>query len=472
MTNNLRARAVVLAAGQGKRMKSDRPKVLHDVLGKTILTRVLDALDALSLEHIHIVLGHGASDVQDFLADRPPVTSWSTHLQEPQLGTGHALMQVVPALAEFEGSLLVTVGDTPLVTGATLEKLLQEHQRAQATVSLLTTRVEDAKNYGRIVRDAQGNVTGIVEDKDASAEQRLIDEINPAIYCFNWPSVKPGLQGLKNENRQQEYYLTDLIGWASSEKLPVASLECADWREVAGINSRLELSEACGLLRDRVITSLSLDSGVSILDPFTTWISPEAQIGQDTVVLPGCCIFGDVTIGQRCTIGPHTYLKGPVSIGSDTSVAQSVLSNSQVGNFCKVGPFAHLRDGAVAADKVRLGNYVEVKKSKIAERTSVSHLSYVGDATLGSGVNIGAGTITANYDHITKVKSTTVIGDGASTGSNSVLVAPVVIGPGAVIAAGTVVTRDVPAGALAVGRARQETKEGWSERKKRQSVSP
>jgi bifunctional UDP-N-acetylglucosamine pyrophosphorylase/glucosamine-1-phosphate N-acetyltransferase len=450
-------------------MKSALPKVLHNVLGRTILARVLEALDGLGLEHIHIVIGHGADDVKAYLENNPPKTPWSTHLQEPQLGTGHAVMQVVPSLGDFKGTLLATVGDTPLLQGNTLAALLEQHHRDKATVTLLTTIVDDPKMYGRIIRDENGHVTCIVEDKDCSPEQKKIHEINPAIYCLAWPDVSSGLSGLSNNNNQKEYYLTDLVGWASKNKLKLSSSLTKDWREVAGINSRVELAEANRLMRDRAVEKLALESGVTIIDPQSTWISPEVQIGRDSTVLPGCHLSGEITIGENCTIGPHTVMQGPVKIGGGTTVTQSLVVNSEIGSQCRVGPFAHVREGASISDSVRIGNYVEIKKSQFADHTNVSHLSYVGDATLGSGVNIGAGTITANYDHISKKKQKTVIKDGASTGSNSVLVAPITLGEGAVLAAGSVATKDVPDGALAVTRPQQQNKLGWAEAKKRQS---
>ncbi len=463
-------RAVVLAAGLGKRMKSELPKVLHPVLGKTILARVLSALDGLNLEHIHIVVGHKADDVQAYLESNPPKTPWSTHLQKPQLGTGHALSMVAPALATFNGTVLVACGDTPLLTSKTLGDLLTAHKDEKAIVSLLTTVVPDAKSYGRIVRDGQGRIQKIVEDKDASDEQRQIKEINPAIYCFQWPEIKPGLTGLKNDNKQGEYYLTDLIGWAVSEKLKMASAIASDWKEVGGINSRIELQEAGSLLRDRVLNELSLEHGVTIVDPDSTWIAPEVKIGTDTTILPGCFLEGDISIGRNCSVGPHTTMNGVVKVGDNTAVIQSLITDSEIGSDCRVGPFAHIRLNSSVGDMSRIGNFVELKKTNVGKKTNVSHLSYVGDAEIGHNANIGAGTITANYDHISKTKSRTVIKDGASTGSNSVIVAPATIGKDAVVAAGTVVTKDVPDECLAVGRARQENRADWVAFKKRKAA--
>ncbi len=448
-------RVVLLAAGQGKRMKSQLPKVLHPVLGKAILGRILDAVDALDAAHIHVVVGHEAEQVRDYLQDNPPKTPYSTHLQEPQLGTGHALMQVVPDLKNFQGTLLVSVADAPLLSSATFSRLVQAHKEKKAAFSLLTTVVDDARSYGRIVRNGQGSVTRIVEDKDASENEKKIREINPAIYCLEWPAVEAGLSSLRNDNRQKEYYLTDLLAWSVEKGLTVADALCEDWREVSGINSRLELAEANKLMRDQVINRLALEYGVTVVDPQNTWISPEVTVGQETIILPGCYITGKVEIGAKCQIGPNSQITGPTKIGAACTVSHSVLSKTVIGDGCKIGPFAHLRESAHVSDFCRIGNFVEVKKSDIGLKTNVSHLSYIGDANLGQRVNIGAGTITANYNRLTGKKSKTIIGDDSSTGSNSVLIAPVVVGTHSMVAAGSVINKDVPDGALALARAKQ-----------------
>lgn len=465
-------RAVVLAAGQGKRMKSSRAKVLHEVLGKPILGWILDAISALDVEKVHVVVGHQAEQVKKYLATTPQKRPSSAHLQSPQLGTGHALQIVVPDLGDFRGTLLVTVGDTPLLTADTLAELVRKHHEQKAVVSLLTAVVDDPKKYGRIIRDAQGTVEAIVEDKDCTPEQRAINEVNPAIYCFEWPAISEGLKSLRNDNKQQEYYLTDLVAWARSNGLVIGSSVVADWREVIGVNTRVDLAESMKLMRDRVVAHLALESGVTIVDPESTWISPDVMIGEDSTVLPGCYLIGDAKFGRECIIGPHTTTGGVVRVGDRTVVAQSLVVNTEIGSDCKVGPFAHLREHAVIADHCRVGNFVEIKKSNVAHKSNVSHLSYVGDADLGSNVNIGAGTITANYNHITKQKFRTTIKDGASTGSNSVLVAPITIGVEAVVAAGATITKDVPAGALAVRRASQSNLDGWVEKEKRKLSSP
>lgn len=462
-------RAIILAAGQGKRMKSSKPKVLHEVLGKAIISRVLDCAVGAGVEHLHVVVGHQASVVEDYIAAKPADRPTSTHLQEPQLGTGHAVMQVVESLEKdkFAGTLLVTVGDAPVIQSATLRRLIENHQSSGALVTALTAKVADPKNYGRIARDAQGKVLAVVEDRDCSDAQKKILEVNTGIYCLEWPAVKEGLTGLSCNNSQKEYYLTDLVAWAAKQRGGAASVILDDWREVAGINSRIELAEAARHLRDITLTKLALESGVTIVDPESTWISPEVRIGQESLVLPGCYLVGDIAIGENCTIGPFTVIKGKVKVGSLASVVNSHVNDSVIGDGARIGPFAHLREGNVVGESAKVGNFVELKKTTLGKKTSVGHLSYIGDAELGSHVNIGAGTITANYDHVTKRKGRTTIGDNASTGSNSVLVAPVQLEDEAVVAAGTVVTKTVPKGNLAVGRARQENKAGWSERRKK-----
>jgi bifunctional UDP-N-acetylglucosamine pyrophosphorylase/glucosamine-1-phosphate N-acetyltransferase len=462
-------RAIVLAGGQGKRMKSNLPKVLHEVLGMPILARLLGTIDLLNLEHIHVVVGHQSEQIKEFLSKLSLHTPVSLHLQEPQLGTGHAVQQVLPSLANFKGDLLITPGDTPLLSLETLAALLSNHRTKEAQVTILTTDLDDPKNYGRIVRAKNGDLLGIVEDKDATPAERAIKEINSAVYCLSYPRVKTGIDNLSNKNKQAEYYLTDVVAWARQEKLTLTSFKADDWREVSGINSRLDLTEANQLLRDQTIRKLSLESGVTVVDPHSTWISPEVKIGQDTIILPGCHLVGNITIGDRCTIGPNTVMEGEVHVGSKTRVVSSHLNDCQVGNKCKVGPYAHLRPATVISDEVKIGNFVEVKKSFLGLHSSVGHLSYIGDATVGNYVNVGAGTIIANYDHATKEKARTTIGNGAATGSNSVLVAPVVLGDESFVGAGTVVTKDVPSGALAVRRVQQENIEGWVDKRKRQS---
>ncbi|MBP6746640.1 bifunctional UDP-N-acetylglucosamine diphosphorylase/glucosamine-1-phosphate N-acetyltransferase GlmU [bacterium] len=470
----LPVRAIVLAAGQGKRMKSNKPKVLHEVLGRAILSRVMDAVgaaagfteDSKGLEHLHLVVGHSAEVVTDFVNNNPPPCPFSTHLQSPQLGTGHAVMQVMPALEGFEGTLIVTVGDAPVLQANTLAELLATHRQKKAVITALSTVVPDPKNYGRMVRDQEGKVRGIVEDKDASAGEKLINEVNTGIYCIEWPAAAAGLNSLSCDNKQKEYYLTDLVAWAYHAKLITETMILTDFREVCGINSRVELAEATVHLRDITASRLALESGVTIVDPSATWIAPEVSIGEETLILPGCYLVGNIEIGSNCQIGPFTVIKGVVKIGNNTTVNNSQVNNSVIGDGVKIGPYAHVREGNVIGDSSKVGNFVELKKAEIGHHSNVSHLSYVGDAVLGNHVNIGAGTLTANYDHLTKKKQRTIINDGASTGCNSVLVAPVELGVEAVVGAGSVVTKAVPDGALAVARAKQANVEGWSAKRK------
>lgn len=473
-------RAIVLAAGQGKRMKSTTPKVLHQVLGKPILQRVLGAiLQAFGgeLSRVHVIVGHSADVVRGFVeqltasGSRDAAMPIETHLQEPQLGTGHAVMQAQSGLAGFKGTVFVTVGDAPVIQARTLSALLDHHRASGAAITALTANIANPHGYGRMVRDAHGAIKGIVEEKDATDEERKITEVNTGIYCLEWPAMEAGLASLSCDNKQKEYYLTDLISWAYGQKMQTESLVLDDYREVVGINSRIELAEAARHLRDITNARLSLESGVTIFDPQSTFIAPEVTIGEETVIMPGCTLQGDITIGRDCVIGPNTIIKGKCSVGDGTSIISSFVNDSIIGQKAKIGPFAHLREGNTVGDSAKVGNFVELKKAVLGTKASCGHLSYIGDATLGDHVNIGAGTITANYDHLTKQKSRTIIEDGASTGSNSVLVAPVTVGAEAVVAAGTSVTDDVPKGALAVGRTRQKNLEGWSDKRRKAHLS-
>ncbi len=467
--------AVVLAAGLGKRMQSSEAKVLHPVLGKPIIWRVLKAIDEISkqmanLEQIHIVVGHNAEQVEAYIKQCIEAKEFQRpiffHKQEKQLGTGHALMSAQKALSGFQGNILVVSGDCPLLTSDSLTSFLLEHKEKQSDLTILTTKLENPSGYGRIVRSKQGQVLGIVEEKDASEKEKQINEIGTSIYCFNWKAIEKGLKELKNDNKQGEYYLTDLIAWSVKAGHKVNCLPIDDWRLVMGVNSRLELQLANKFLNEIVSQRFLLEGGVTIVDPVSTWIAPEVKIEPDTIILPGCWLMGDIQIGKSCIIGPHTSIEGRVRIGMQTKIVQSHLEDCSIGRACYIGPFAHLRMGTTLAAQVRIGNFVEIKMSTIDSLSAVSHLSYVGDTTVGKDTNIGAGTITANYDHITKIKAATVIEDGASIGSNSVLVAPVKIGKNAVVAAGTVITKDVDDESLAVRRVKQENIAGWSQRRK------
>ncbi|MBP7863264.1 bifunctional UDP-N-acetylglucosamine diphosphorylase/glucosamine-1-phosphate N-acetyltransferase GlmU [bacterium] len=467
-------RAVILAAGQGKRMKSSRPKVLHDVLGRPMISRVVDALTSMpnaKIEHLHIIVGHARDQLQEYL-DKNVSTALTCHTQDPQLGTGHAVMQAAPGLneAHFKGNIIVTVGDAPLISSKTLQALIEKHVSEKAVVTVLSTHVEDPTGYGRIVRDERRRVKGIVEDKDAMPSQKQINEINTGIFCLSWPTVEEGLKSIKADNQQKEYYLTDLVEWAVKAGLPVSALKANDCRSVMGINSRPELAKASRLLSDITIERLSIEDGVTVVDSASTWVDPDVEIGPDSTILPNTHILAGARIGSGCVIGPNTVLKGKVEIGNNVHVNQSQISDSKIGDNCKVGPFAHLRDGNVVSENCKIGNFVELKNSTIGLKSNCAHLSYIGDTIIGTRTNVGAGTITANYDHLTKIKAKTVIGDDVAIGSNSVLVAPVRIGSDAVVAAGSVIVEDVPSSSLAIARGKQVNKDGWVEQKKKSAA--
>lgn len=408
--------AVILAAGKGTRMKSETPKVLHKIFNKTLLGYVIDAVNKTDLvEKSFVIVGHKAEDVEKFVSEN--YNNASTVLQSPQLGTGHAVSMVCPQLENFDGEVLILCGDTPLITEETLKKFIEFHNSKNSDLTVMSAIFDNPTNYGRIVRDGD-KLSSIVEEKDATSDQKQIKEVNAGIYLLNWKKVKPAFAQLKSNNAQGEYYLTDIILWGGKNGLNVNAYVLENNQEIFGINSRLHLAQATKILNEKTINK-HLENGVTIVDPNSTWISVDTEIGADT------------------TIYPNTYITG----------------KNKIGGKCIIGPFAHIRGGVELGDNVKIGNFVEVKKSKIASNTNACHLTYIGDSEIGVGVNVGAGTITANYNHFTKTKSKTVIEDGASIGSNTVLVAPVEIGKKASIGAGTVVTKDIPEKALGLTRA-------------------
>jgi len=420
-------KAVILAAGKGTRMKSPLPKVLHKILGKTIIERVVNSvLNLGNIAETIVITGYKSQEVEKHL-EKYPVKAI---LQEPQNGTGHAVAQAIPNLAGFDGTVLVTCGDTPLLTTETLEEFIETHTASGSALTIMSAMFDDPTGYGRIVRDKQGNATKIIEEKDATPEQKDFKEINAGVYCLNWQQVAPAFAELTSDNAQGEYYLTDIVCWATQKGLKVSVYTLRNNYEIFGINSQKHLAEAVKTLNTITIEKL-MEQGVTFISPETTFVSPETRIGAGTTVYPGCVIEGENVIGENCTIGP----------------------------------LAHLRDGVDIASNVRIGNFVEVKKSVISSNTNVSHLSYVGDAALGCEVNIGAGTITANYNAITKEKNCTTIKDKAKIGSNCVLVAPITIEEGANVAAGSIITKDVPEYSLAIARGKQQIIEKWVEKK-------
>jgi bifunctional UDP-N-acetylglucosamine pyrophosphorylase/glucosamine-1-phosphate N-acetyltransferase len=443
--------AVVLAAGEGTRMRSTTPKVLHPLCGRPMLLHVVDALCALPLERIVVVVGHGAERVtktlQEQLATELPVEF--VEQREPR-GTGDALSVALGAGAfddlDAEDDLIVVPGDTPLLRPETLAALATEHRVSEAAATLLTTRPNDVEGYGRVLRDGHGRVDRIVEQADATEEERAVDEINTSIYCFRRNLLAPALRRLSPQNAQGEYYLTDVVEVLRRAGHQVHAME-ADPAEVLGVNDRVQLAEAEAELRTR-INAHWMREGVTMVDPGRVYVDATVELEPDVRLLPGTILEGRTVIGAGSVIGPDARIVDSV-VGAHTTVSNSVVYESEIGDSCTVGPFAHVRAGTRLAHDVKVGSFVETKNADIGEGTKVPHLAYVGDADIGPRSNIGCGTITANYDGAEKLHTT--IGADVHTGSNSVLVAPVKVGDGATVAAGAVVTHDVPPGALAKG---------------------
>ena len=419
-------KTIILAAGKGTRMKSEKSKVLHTIFNKEILGYVLDAVNNTGLaQENFVIVGHQAEAVEEYVSKN--YKNAKCRLQSPQLGTGHAAFQAYEDLKGFDGEVLILNGDIPLLTKESLEKFIDAHRTNNAALTVMSAVFDDPTNYGRIVKDENGNLKAIVEEKDALDAQKKIKEINTGVYLLDWEKVSPSFLEMTADNAQHEYYLTDIIEWANRQGLSVQASVLEDSDEIYGINSRENLATATHLMNQRKLHEL-MANGVTIVDPASTWISQDTEIGSDTLVFPG------------------TYIEG---------------SNNKIGKNCKIGPFAHLRGDVEIADNVKIGNFVEVKKSKIGEHTNACHLTYICDSELGANINIGAGTITANYNPLTKVKSKTVLKDNVNIGSNTVLVAPVTVEEGANVGAGSVITKNVPARALALTRGVLKVIEGW-----------
>lgn len=450
---------VILAAGMGKRMKSDIPKVLHPVLGRPMLSYVLDAVDNLSPKRVVVVVGHSAEDVKKVSSSKK--ITYVT--QSKQLGTGHAVNCAKEALKSFKGNIAILNGDFPLITTSSLKKFLRDHEKKKADLSILTALLDDPYGYGRIKRNKDGNVIGIVEEKDASREERFIDEINSGTYCVKSSFLWNALKKINSRNKQGEYYLTDIVESAHKNSLNINGVLVSDSDEVTGVNDRAELSYVESVLKWRVNESL-MRSGVTLIDPDATYVSPEVRIGRDTTIYPNTHIYGHTQIGSKCVIGPSSWIEDSKFGNGVTVRASCYITNASVKNNVSIGPFAHIRPEAQIMDGAKIGNFVEIKKSKIGRGSKVSHLSYVGDAVLGKDVNIGAGTITCNYDGIEKHK--TVIEDNVFIGSDTMLVAPIKIGKGAATGAGSTISKDVPEGSLAIGRARQTNIKDWKRKPK------
>ena len=418
-------KSIILAAGKGTRMKSDMPKVLHTIFDKTLVGYVIDAVNNTGLaDENFVIVGHQAERVEEYINKN--YDNAKCVLQSPQLGTGHAVSMALPYLKDFDGEVVILNGDLPLITSDTIKEFVEFHKDKKSDVTVMSANFDDPTNYGRIIRNSDGTLNAIVEEKDTNPEQKKVKEINVGCYCLNWTEVKNAFNELKTDNAQGEYYLTDIVKWANNQKLSVNAYIIKDNDETFGINSKAHLAEATKMLNDKIVQK-HLDNGVQIIDPATTWISPETEIGADTVIYPSCYING----------------------------------KNKIGKHCKIGPFAHLRGDVVLEDYVKIGNFVEVKKTTIKSHTNACHLTYLGDSEIGSNVNIGAGTITANYNPLTKVKSKTIIKDNVKIGSNSVLVAPVTIEEGANVGAVGVITKNIPEWSLAITRSPLKLIEGW-----------
>jgi bifunctional UDP-N-acetylglucosamine pyrophosphorylase / glucosamine-1-phosphate N-acetyltransferase len=440
--------AVVLAAGKSTRMKSQLAKVLHPIMGKPMLVYPLDTLQHLGLAKIVVVVGHQAETVQERFSQYPV----EFVLQEPQLGTGHAVQVAAMVLDGSQNTVVVLCGDVPLLQADTIRELYQHHQTSGAAATVLTVELPEPGSYGRIVKDNQGNVLKIVEARDASPAELSIREINTGIYCFQFPFLKEALKTLRPDNDQNELYLTDLIAAARARNLQVASLKTLDEQSFHGINTRVELAAVTARVRQQ-INERHMLNGVTLIDPDTTYIEAEVAIGPDTIIYPNCYLMGKTVIGTSCLLEPDVKISDS-SIGDRVTIKMgTVIAESLVADEAQLGPYSHLRPLSDVRQKAKVGNFVELKKSVLHIGAKASHLTYIGDSEVGENVNIGAGTITCNYDGKNKFKTT--IEPGAFIGSNTALVAPVTIGAGAYVGAGSTITKDVPPDMLAVARGRQ-----------------
>jgi bifunctional UDP-N-acetylglucosamine pyrophosphorylase / glucosamine-1-phosphate N-acetyltransferase len=450
---------IVLAAGKGTRMNSVHPKVLHRLAGRRLLDYVLASAGMLAPRTVTVVVGHAADRVQEAYKTAPGLRFV---VQEPQLGTGHALVQAEPVLRDATGTALLLYGDVPLLSAHTLSRLVQQHQSDAAAATVVTAIVDRPYGYGRIVR-TNGGIARIVEERDASPVERGIKEVNAGIYAFDLGPLFNAIKSIAPRNTQGEYYLPDLIAIYRRRKLVVSTLTVENAREIRGINSRSELAEVGAIVRQMKNEEL-MAAGVTLIDPATTYIQQDVVVGRDTVIHPNVYLEGRTTIGEACEIHAGARIVDS-TIGNRVTVRNyCVVTESTLDDDTIIGPFAHLRPGSDVKAAAHIGNFVELKKTTLGARSKASHLTYLGDATIGEDVNIGAGTITCNYDG--RTKNPTVIEDGAFIGSDSALVAPVTIGKGAYVAAGSTIVKDVPAEALGIARGRQENKEGWTKRRR------
>ncbi|HXX35054.1 MAG TPA: bifunctional UDP-N-acetylglucosamine diphosphorylase/glucosamine-1-phosphate N-acetyltransferase GlmU [Thermodesulfobacteriota bacterium] len=449
---------VILAAGKGTRMKSELAKVLHPILGLPMLSYPIElSLNGIKSEKTIVVVGCQADQIKERFGN--PKIQFA--LQEEQLGTGHAALQAIPFLKTFTGTVLILCGDVPLVKASTLRAFINAYGKSDAALSVLTTEVRDPFGYGRVIRNSEGWLEKIVEEKDASRDEKSIREINTGIYCVKAPFLIKGLREIGRDNAQGEYYLTDLVEIAKRKGLRCAAHIVKDPVEVMGINTRVDLAVANEVLRLEKLKELML-SGVTVLDPKTTYVEGAVEVGKETTLYPNCYLHGMTKIGRRCTIESNSKITDSILGNGVTVRSNVVIAESKVEEGAIIGPFAHLRPLSEIKTRAKIGNFVEVKKSVVGKGSKANHLAYIGDALLGEGVNIGAGTIFCNYDGFEKHQ--TIIGDRVFVGSNAELVAPVKVGNGSTIGAGSTITKDVPGGALAISRTRQRNIKGWGKR--------
>lgn len=445
--------AIILAAGKSTRMRSKVPKPLHPLCGLPMTGHVIRACRHAEVARIVVIVGHEAETVKAGLGDGVEYA-----LQVAQNGTGDAVRAAQSLLGDWPGTILILAGDVPLLTAETLQGLIAHHREKNASATLLTAFLEDPTGYGRIVRDSAGRVSRIVEENDATPEERAIKEWNPSLYAFQSKALWESLAHITNKNAKNEYYLTDTIGVLTAQGAPIEPLPVKEAQEVLGVNTRIQLADVARVLRERILNRLML-SGVTIVDPAATYVDVDVTVGQDTVIEPNSFLHTGTTVGEDCVIGPFARLSGS-RVGNRVTVLASTITDSVLEDDARVGPYAHLRPGAHLGPKVKIGDFVEVKNAHFAAGAQASHLAYIGDAEVGEGANIGAGTITCNYDGFEKHR--TVIGKRVFVGSHSTLIAPVILGDEAFIAAGSSVAEDVPAGAMAIARSRATIKEGWA----------
>ena len=447
--------ALILAAGQGKRIKSNLPKVLHKVCGKEMVNHVIDTLRKSAIEDINVIIGKGAELVEANTSSRK--VSYSN--QEEQLGTGHAVKCAIDFLKDKKGTVAVFCGDAPLIKEETIERLFETHEKCNNSATVLTAVLDDATGYGRIIRSGE-EVLKIVEHKDCSEEELKVNEMNAGVYCFEIEKLLDCIENLSNNNAQGEYYLTDVIGMLKDKNEKVGAV-ITDYEETIGVNSRVQLAEVETILRKRINTK-HLENGVTLIDPNSTYIGADVVIGQDTIIYPGNVIEGNTVIGNDCVIYSNSRISNSI-ISDNVEIQSSVILDSKIGSNTTVGPFAYIRPDSTIGNHVRIGDFVEIKKSTIGDNTKVSHLTYIGDAEVGEKCNFGCGTVVVNYDG--KNKNKTIVGNNCFIGCNTNLVSPVEVEDFAYVAAGSTITNDVKEGELAVARAKQRNISGWVEKR-------